>query len=67
MQKIFIAKEILDFKPEVSQIKSQQIELSQIKRESVILGKLKEILSNYQTVNDGLKEAVERIVALDKS
>lgn len=66
MQKIFNAKELLYFKPEVSQIKSQQIELSQIKRESVVLGKLKEIISNYQTVNDGLKEAVERIIELDK-
>lgn len=65
MQKIFIAKEILDFKPEESQIKSQQIELGQIKRESVILGKLKEILSNYQTFNGGLKEIIGKIVALD--
>lgn len=62
----FNAKELLDAKLDAAQIKSQQIQLSQIKRESVVLGKLKEIISNYQTFNDGLKETVERIIALDK-
>ena len=66
MEKVFHAKELLDNQLDASQIKILQIEVGQIKRESVVLGKLKEIISNYQTINKGLKEAVERIIALDK-
>lgn len=66
IQKYFTAKELLDAKLEAAQIKSQQIQLGQIKRESVVLGKIKETLSNYKTFNDGLKETIEKIIALDK-
>lgn len=66
IQKIFFARDLLDAKLDASQIKSIQSEVGQIKRESLVLGKLKEIISNYQSVNDGLKELVEKIIALDK-
>ncbi len=66
IQKYLKAKGILDTKLDAAQIKNQQILLSQIKRESVLLDNLKEIIINYQKLNDGLKESVERISAFDK-
>jgi hypothetical protein len=39
--------------------------LNQIQRESVLLVKLKDNLEKYQTFNDGLKEMIENIIALD--
>ena len=67
IEKYFIAKEMLDLKLDAVQTKSHQIQLVQIKRESSLLNKLKEIISNYQTFNNGLKETIEKIIALDNS
>ena len=61
MEKVFHAKELLDNQLDASQIKILQIEVGQIKRESVVLGKLKEIISNYQTINKGLKEEGKKL------
>lgn len=66
MEKVFNAKELLDNQLDASLLKNKQIEVGQIKRESLILGKLKDIIGNYQTLNEGLKETLERIIALDK-
>jgi hypothetical protein len=66
MVKVFNAKELLDNQLDASLIKNIQIEVGQIKRESLTLGKIKDIIGNYQTLNEGLKETLERIIALDK-
>lgn len=67
IEKFFIAKELLNTKLDIVQIKNVQNQLVQIRKESVLFSKLKEIIGNYQTFNDGLKETIGKIVALDNA
>lgn len=66
IEKYLSAKELLDGKADAAQIKSHQVLLEQIKRDSEALKRLKEMLGNYQTFNDGLKETIGKIIALDE-
>jgi hypothetical protein len=63
----FDAKESLSTKLDVVQIKSVLSQLQQIKQHSVSISKLKEVIENYPTYNDGLKETFGKLVALDQS
>ena len=65
IEKFFIAKELLAAKLDIVQIKNVQNQLGQVKQKSTVLDKLKEIIGNYQTFNDGLKETTGKIIALD--
>lgn len=60
------AKELLENKIDINQIKNQLMQLGLIKRKSLTIDKLKEIISNYQTFDQGLKETIEKIISLDK-
>lgn len=66
LEKYFNAKSMLEKKFDAVQIKNVQNQLNQIKRKSELLDKLKEVVSNYQIFNTGLKEMIKKIVALDK-
>lgn len=65
IEKYYSAKDLLNTKVDAVQIKNFQIQLGQIKRESALLNKLNEMIGNYQNFNDGLKETMEKIIALD--
>jgi hypothetical protein len=67
LEKYFIAQKLLNTKLDAAQIGNALNQLDQIKRESTLLGKLKELIGNYKTVNDGLKEIIGKILALDNS
>jgi hypothetical protein len=67
VEKYFIAKELLNTKLDAAQIRNAQNQLEQIKRESALLGKIKELLGNYQTYNEGFKETIGKILALDNT
>jgi hypothetical protein len=67
IEKFFLAKELLDTRLDIVQLKNVQNQLAQIRKESVLFSKLKEIIGNYQTFNDGLKETIGIIVALDNA
>lgn len=66
LQIYFIAKELIDAKLDITQIQIQEKQLSQNKKQSAELEKIKKIISNYQTLNDGLKQTLEKIIALDE-
>jgi DNA repair exonuclease SbcCD ATPase subunit len=66
LAKYFDAKELLAKKFDAAKIKDAQTQLNQIQQQSESLNKLKEYIENYQTFNDGLKESIEKIIALDK-
>ncbi|MBK8300411.1 MAG: hypothetical protein IPK90_08175 [Chitinophagaceae bacterium] len=65
IEKYFNAKELLAAKLDTVQIKNVQNQLGQVKQKSTVLDKLKEIIGNYQTFNDGFKETIRKIMALD--
>lgn len=67
MNKYFNAKGLLNIKLDIAQIENVQTQLGQIKWESLLLVKLKELLINYRTYNDGLKETIAKIMALDST
>jgi len=60
------AKEILEIKCNLEQIKSIQLQLNLIKQQSALLDKLKENVDNYQIFNNGLKECFIKIDEIDK-
>lgn len=66
LQIYFIAKELIDAKLDITQIQIQEKQLSQNKKQSVELEKIKKIIDNYQTFNDGLKQTLGKIIALDE-
>ncbi len=65
LEKYFNARELLEQKFDVIQIKNAQNQLNQIKQKSELLDKLKETVSNYQIFNSGLEEMISNIIALD--
>ena len=65
LQIYFNVKELLTMKFDAVQIKNAQTQIEQIKQESALLDKLKETVGNYQIFNDGLKEMIGKLVALD--
>jgi hypothetical protein len=67
IEKYFTAKELLDSKLNDLQIKNAQMNLDQIKTESILVNKLKKIIANYQTFNDGLNVTIGNIIALDST
>jgi hypothetical protein len=67
IENYFNAKELLDAKLDIVQIKNVQNQLGQIKQKSTVLANLKEIIGNYQTFNDGLKETIGKIKTLDNA
>ncbi len=66
LQIYFIAKELIDAKLDITQIQIQEKQLSLNKKQSAELEKIKKIISNYQTFNDGLKQTLGNIIALDE-
>jgi TolA-binding protein len=66
LEKYFNAKELLNKKYDAVQLQKSQNVLNQIKRESELISKLKNDLRLYKTYNDGLKNALNEIVNLDK-
>lgn len=60
------AKKVLENRYNATDIKNAQNLLSQIKQQSKQLENLKELVDNYQMFNDGLKEMINKIIALDK-
>jgi chromosome segregation ATPase len=62
----FNAKELLSQKFDATKIKKEQTGLNQIQQQSELLNKLKEHIEDYQTLNDGLKKSIEKIIVLDK-
>jgi hypothetical protein len=66
LQIYFIAKELIDAKLDITQIQIQEKQLSQNKKQSAELEKIKKIIDNYQTFNDGLKQTLGKIIALDE-
>lgn len=67
LERYFIAKELLELKVDIIQVKNIQYQLLQIKTESVLLRLLKEIVDNYQAFTDGLKETIGKIMTLDRN
>ncbi len=65
LQNYFIAEELLSNKLDTIQIKNSQAQLKQTSRQSESLSNLKILLENYKIFNDGLKETIKNIVALD--
>jgi acyl carrier protein phosphodiesterase len=66
LNKYLDARELLKEKFDDIQIKNIQKNLNKIERASVLLDELKELVDKYQTVNEGFKETVRKIMALDK-
>lgn len=67
VEKYFSAKELLDSRFDNQQLMSIEVQLEQIKQKSTNLDKIKELVSSYKTLNNGLKETLERIKALDNA
>ncbi len=65
LEKYFTAKKLLENKLDATKIKNAEKQLSQIKLESASLDKLINTVENYQILNDGLKETINKIMALD--
>jgi hypothetical protein len=65
LEKYFTAKKLLENKLDATKIKNAEKQLSQIKLESTSLDKLINTVENYQILNDGLKETINKIMALD--
>jgi peptidoglycan hydrolase CwlO-like protein len=65
LAKYFDAQELLAKKFDAAKIKDAQTQLNQIQQQSESLNKLKENIENYQTFTDGIKESIEKIIALD--
>jgi hypothetical protein len=63
--KYFSAKEILSKKYDEYRVKDAQKQLEQVTQKSANIDKLKELLGNFQTFNEGLKETLKKIVDLD--
>lgn len=59
-------KNLFGSKYEAAKIKEAKNQLSQIKLESPSLYKLRNTVQNYQTFNEGLKEVIGKIMALDE-
>ena len=66
LEKYFNAQELLSKKFDAAQIKTAEAQLNQIDRKSALLDELMEILENYQTFNNGLKETVEKLIENDR-
>lgn len=66
LSKYFNAMELLNVKFNETQIQNSQIELDKINQKSSQLVVAKELLENYELFNDGLKETIGKIIALDK-
>jgi hypothetical protein len=62
----FSAQRLLENKFDAIQIKIAQTHLDSIRQTSGLLDKLKGLVENYGIFNDGLKETIEKIIALDK-
>lgn len=67
IEKYFTAKELLDAKFDNQQLMDCEVQLEKIKQKSTKLDKLKEVISSYKTLNNGLKETLDRIKALDNA
>lgn len=67
IEKFFLSKQLLDTRLDIVQTKNVQNQLAQIRKESVLFSKLKEIIGNYQTFNDGLNETIRKIISLDST
>lgn len=65
LETYFNAKDLLDKKFDKYQIKLAQTKLQSIQQKSKLLDKLKNNIENYQLFHNGLKETVERLIALD--
>jgi hypothetical protein len=66
LQIYFISKELIDAKLDITQIQIQEKQLSQNKKKSAELEKIRKIISSYQLFNDGLKQTLGKIIALDE-
>lgn len=62
----FSALELLSKKFDLTQIRNAQIQLNQIQHESTLLDKLKKNIDMYQRYNEGLREVLTRLIALDR-
>jgi myosin heavy subunit len=65
LMKYFDAKNIFEHKYEPSKMKYAQEKLKTINQKSESIENINELVENYQTINEGLKEMIERIIALD--
>lgn len=65
LKKYFDAEVLLNNKIDLVHIKNTQGQINQIKQQSELLNKLKEKLGSYKIFNDGLKETIEKVIALD--
>lgn len=66
-EKYFIIEDLVYIKLDPAKIESNRNLLGQIKYESTMLTDLKKILGKYQTFNNGLKETIDRVLALDNA
>ena len=66
LEKYYSVKELLESKFDASKIKDVKNELNQIKFESRSLALLKSTVEKYQIFNAGLREVIQKIMALDE-
>lgn len=67
IEKYFNAKELLGMKYNTDKIKNATTQLNQINRESGLVESLKKNIENYSLYNNGLREIIEKILALDET
>jgi hypothetical protein len=65
LMKYFSSKDIFEHKYDPLKIKYAQDQIKTIYQKSESIENINELVENYQTVNEGLKEVIERIIALD--